>query len=954
MKRKLKISFLFAFILMLIIASQAFAGSWVHQGSVWQTGPLTTAPDGTIWMAGANGSSDYGHLYKWTGSAFQDKGAWGYGTSSSNQIWDIKAAPDGTIWVAGDGGYLAQYNPATSTWSNKGTWAYSTKINRITIALDGSIWAGGNNGYTAQWNGSWVSRGSWGNSNNISAMFTSSDGTIWAAGPSGRTSIWNGSSWTSKGGSWAGGSSGSSSSVNSMVEDNNGVIYKAGGGGLINAWNGSAWVEKTPWGITYYVPSETYAANIYSLSVAPDNTIWAVGEVGAVASFNGSSWSNKGTWADGNSWTIQYSTVAPDGSIWCAGTYGGNVGRYTAALSLTVNSTTANSCLLNMSYDGGNVSTVKIQKSTDNVTFTDVATISGVSTYNVTGLSSGTVYYFRLSWKANNLFWMNTASVSTITIPAAPATPTGSTYGVSWSNDANNPGRSGVVVNWAAVQGASGYRIYLYDGYAYRMVQDVGNVTSWDSRVAKIYPAEAVLNAITDNTSTANLFVAATTGYNLPDKPTKLYQKTAGTTNDTALNYWIKVSPYNASGEGAQSNAYTPTLPDRTDTVAPVGTLSANEGDYNTTTKNITLTSTASDDKSGVYQMQFSNDNVSWSPWEAYSTTKIWQIEVGPGTKPIYQRLRDLAGNVSNLLSTSIYMVQDVTPPTLKVTINSEAKTTDTKNVILNINPSDDFTPYGDILIRVSNDGNFSGVSWRSQTPTLSWTLAGPDGINYVFVQAKDQVGNVITASANIILMTEQSSPEGNITPPEGVNVINVNGQPVQVINKSQATLKIVNPQNISFYSYSFDGITWSPEIKAVIVTSGGTNYISQTVNFPYPDGYKTLYIKYKNQNGGWSGVFEQQYIVDTTAPVVNLSTVGRATATKTNGKIDLVVEAQDNVSTNLKYSFNGANTVSLPSDGLITVTVTQVNKLNTIRIKVFDDAGNASEKALSVWYLPA
>jgi len=91
----------------------------------------------------------------------------------------------------------------------------------------------------------------------------------------------------------------------------------------------------------------------------------------------------------------------------------------------------------------------KVERSTDNVTFTEVATVSAnVSAYSATGLTATTAYYFRVraSNPAGDSAYSNTASATTLQSP--PAAPTGLTataisksqINLTWSDSSNNEG----------------------------------------------------------------------------------------------------------------------------------------------------------------------------------------------------------------------------------------------------------------------------------------------------------------------------------------------------------------------------------------------------------------------------------------------------------------------------------------------------------------------------------
>ena len=55
-------------------------------------------------------------------------------------------------------------------------------------------------------------------------------------------------------------------------------------------------------------------------------------------------------------------------------------------------------------------------------------------------------------------------------------------------------------------------------------------------------------------------------------------------------------------------------------------------------------------------QMQFSNDNFTWSDPENYATTKNWTLSSGDGTKTVYVKFKDAAGNWSDVFSDTIIL----------------------------------------------------------------------------------------------------------------------------------------------------------------------------------------------------------------------------------------------------------------------------------------------------------
>ena len=96
---------------------------------------------------------------------------------------------------------------------------------------------------------------------------------------------------------------------------------------------------------------------------------------------------------------------------------------------------------------------------------------------------------------------------------------------------------------------------------------------------------------------------------------------------------------------------------------APTGSITINNNAVYTNTTSVTLTLRAS---SGVVQMRFSHDNVTWSSWEPYSTSKPWVLTTGDGRKTVYVQFRDNIGLIScSYLDT---IVLDTTAPAILIT----------------------------------------------------------------------------------------------------------------------------------------------------------------------------------------------------------------------------------------------------------------------------------------------
>jgi len=92
------------------------------------------------------------------------------------------------------------------------------------------------------------------------------------------------------------------------------------------------------------------------------------------------------------------------------------------------------------------------------------------------------------------------------------------------------------------------------------------------------------------------------------------------------------------------------------DSAPPSGSVLVNGGAAYTNSTAVTLTLSASDGGSGISEMRFSNNNSTWSAWEAYATTKAWTLTPSDGIKTVYVQFRDTAANASGSYSDTILL----------------------------------------------------------------------------------------------------------------------------------------------------------------------------------------------------------------------------------------------------------------------------------------------------------
>jgi len=83
------------------------------------------------------------------------------------------------------------------------------------------------------------------------------------------------------------------------------------------------------------------------------------------------------------------------------------------------------------------------------------------------------------------------------------------------------------------------------------------------------------------------------------------------------------------------------------DTIAPIGTISINDGSTLVADPRVKITLYATDTTSGIKDVRFRNEGEDWGDWDTYVTEKFWDLSQGDGNKRVFVQFRDCAGNIS-------------------------------------------------------------------------------------------------------------------------------------------------------------------------------------------------------------------------------------------------------------------------------------------------------------------
>lgn len=309
------------------------------------------------------------------------------------------------------------------------------------------------------------------------------------------------------------------------------------------------------------------------------------------------------------------------------------------------------------------------------------------------------------------------------------------------------------------------------------------------------------------------------------------------------------------------------------DWAPPSGSVVIDDNDVYCTSIVTALTVDADDnDDTGSIQMRFSNNNVTYTPWEALSDSRSWNLTSGDGLKTVYAQFKDASGNVSDTITDSIIL--ETEPPLGSIVVNSGAASTTTLACTLALWATD--AGMGVAAMRFSNDGG-SWSSWLPYAATADWTLAAGDGTKTVYTQFRDGAGRMSPSYTDTIVLDQ--------TPPAGSVVINDYAN--YTLGTSVAlTVWATDPvTGVALMRFSNDGQTWS--------TWEGYSATPKAWTLPTGDGIKTVYAQYKDWAGNTSQSFTDTIVLDQTAPTGGVAIAAGLDCVPSTG-VTLDLPAQD------------------------------------------------------------
>ncbi|MCB9882422.1 MAG: S8 family serine peptidase [Planctomycetes bacterium] len=321
-------------------------------------------------------------------------------------------------------------------------------------------------------------------------------------------------------------------------------------------------------------------------------------------------------------------------------------------------------------------------------------------------------------------------------------------------------------------------RTICVDGLAPAKIANLRSTSHSPSTWSNATTLRMAWNAATDNGCAGMWGIATRLSLTSAQTPTtrnlgNVTAQNVAVSSNTAPYYFTARGVDNLSNFSASSAVAGPYYVDATNPV--LSTVQINNGASATNSLGATVRLTASDAHSGVYQVRFSSNGSTWSPWRAVASSYSFNMSTyggntSQGTKYVYAQVRDKALNVSGTVRDSI--VYDSLPPNVTlVQIASGAAYTSTLASNVRVNGSG-----GPTQMRFSSNGS-TWSPWQAfSTSAIAYNLSSYGGntsfgTKTVYAQLRDAVGNQSASSSDTIVY--MGVPTLGSASPSALRVVN-------------------------------------------------------------------------------------------------------------------------------------------------------------------------------------
>ena len=307
------------------------------------------------------------------------------------------------------------------------------------------------------------------------------------------------------------------------------------------------------------------------------------------------------------------------------------------------------------------------------------------------------------------------------------------------------------------------------------------------------------------------------------------------------------------------------------DRTQPSATLTINNDDLYTSSRNVDLSITFHDDNPVL--VKFSNAADTWPDiWrDLVSPIELpWELTGGEdGIREVRLLVRDAAGNEIVVIDD---ILLDTTPPEVELTVADGNQFISELLVGVQLVATD--ATSGVAKMRMSNTGYFTDVAWKEYNEESTWLFPEGEGMKTLFVQVMDGADLITTLDTTVIMDT--TAPTGTFTINDGDAFVQSSRVSLRLNYEDDFGLDFLRVSN----SASFEDAQW----VAFMATMSWDLM---------EEGERTVYLEVLDRAGNVA-TSEATIIYDETPPVIEyLSPTKKVT---TEEKVTVEVSVVDNV----------------------------------------------------------
>jgi hypothetical protein len=285
------------------------------------------------------------------------------------------------------------------------------------------------------------------------------------------------------------------------------------------------------------------------------------------------------------------------------------------------------------------------------------------------------------------------------------------------------------------------------------------------------------------------------------------------------------------------------------DTKPPTGEITINEGSkfVNNPDKLVNIKIISEDGKGFQVTNKPDFTDIKLEPF--LPEIRNWVLDGEDGVKTVFLRLRDEAGNFSNVITSSIIL--DRQPPDeLNMVINegNEWLTNSARKAAVQLSAR------GASHFMISEDPEFTGLEWETFKNVTTWVFSEEEEEKELFAKFKDPAGNISEMITDKIKL--------DYSPPVCEEFVIEDESDFCNNPQKKVTLKIKAPDAVKM------AISNNPISDPTSPSIAWEEYMEEKEwTLEGEDGLKTIYLVLQDEAGNYSGRYSDRIILDRVGP---------------------------------------------------------------------------------------